>query len=139
MRPSTAVMVVGLVIFVIAAAPLVEFAYFTMGGRAISVRMVAAANSTYRATCSGSDYYVVAFSYDVPVPLANARVWTTLVTPSGNFTYSKAPIDLTQGSNVTLCIPSSVVSEARAVDVGISGSIAGLYPIEIEEQVSVGG
>ena len=138
MRPSTAVMVVGLVIFVIAAVPLVEFAYSTMGGRAISVRIVAAANSTYRATC-GSNYYVVAFSYDVPVPLANARVWTTLVTPSGNFTYSKAPIDLTQGSNVTLCIPSSVVSEARAVDVGISGSIAGLYPIEIEEQVSVGG
>lgn len=140
MRPSTAIIVVGLVIFAIAAVPLVEFTYSIMEGRAVSVRVVPAANVTRGAPC-GSNYYEVTFSYSAPVPLTDAEVWATFATPSGNLTYSKAVPDLSQGSNVTLCVPSGVVSGARAVSVGLSGDIAGIYPvkIELEEQVSMGG
>jgi len=137
MRIGTVVFLGSILIIAVFALPLIYFLYYIAANpyQAIVVNM-----SSMPGPPCGEAEYALTLTYSDPVPMGDAQLTAAFTEANGSSFVFRASADvLTEGHNLTLCVPSEVLASARAVSFNLTGSIGFVYPLSISSWQPIGG
>ena len=136
MRIGTLILIAGVLIFTVFAAPLAYFLYYvgSHGAHTIIVNV----SDTPGPPCR-DDEYAMSLYYQDPVPLTDVKLRVTLYESNGSsYNTSASASSLSQGHYLLVCLPEGPLASATSIAVNLTGYIAGLYRFSVVSQQGLG-
>ncbi|MGC9071891.1 MAG: hypothetical protein ACP5HK_04265 [Acidilobus sp.] len=136
MRVGGLILIAGVLIIGIFAAPLVYFMYYLVAHeyQAITVNV----SSTPGSPCSATRYSMTLY-YQDPIPISEVSFKVAFEMGNGSTYVTEASTGLlTAGHSLFVCVPGDVLVKASAVAINVTGYVAGLYLLSVSTQQSLG-
>ena len=132
MRIGTLILIAGLLILAVFAAPLAYFLYYvgSHGANTIIVNV----SSTPGPPCHDNEYAMRLY-YKDPVPITDVTLQVTLYESNGSsYSVSRSASSLSEGHYLLVCLPEGPLTSATSIAVNLTGYIAGLYRLSVALQ-----
>ena len=136
MRIGTLILIAGVLILAVFAAPLAYFLYYigSHGAHTIIVNV----SDTPGPPCHDGEYAMRLY-YEDPVPLTDVTLRVTLYESNGSsYSASASASSLSGGQYLLVCLPEGPLASATSIAVNLTGYIAGLYRLSVASQQGLG-